>query len=152
VTGGLRGVTLGVVLPVALLAGACGGRRSPTAPSGTAVDVTGTWSGSATDSSGPGTMRWEVSQSDLAFRGSLILTDTATGVTGRGAVSGTSTSTGLTFSAEVAPGGFGSPYGSCSANVAGQGTVSGSSITGTYSGTNSCSGIISAGQFTLNRQ
>ena len=148
-TGGLCGVTLGVVL---LASVACGGRGSPTGPSGTPVDLTGTWAGSATDSSGPGTMRWEVSQSGLSFRGTLLLADVATGVSGRGAVSGTSSSQGVTFSAEVAAGGFDGAYGACSANVSGQATVSGASLTGTYSGTNSCSGLISAGQFTLSRQ
>ena len=140
-----------LVLTVA--GGACskgGGSSTPTEPS--PANVAGTWSGSASDSSGPGTMTWQLTQSGSSFSGSLTMTDTTTSVTGRGTVSGTLSGSSLQFSLSVPAGGFDNPYASCSATVSGSGTASASSITGSYSGSSTCTGTISAGQLTLNKQ
>lgn len=83
------------------------------------------------------------------------MTDSSTSVTGRGTVSGSVAGSSLTFSLTVPAGGFDVPYGSCSAVVSGNGSVSQTSIAGTYSGssTGSCTtATIASGQLTLNKQ
>ena len=52
----------------------------------------------------------------------------------------------------VPAGGFDSPYASCTAEVSGDGQISTASITGTFAGSNSCTGTITSGQLTLNKQ
>lgn len=100
-------------------------------------------------------MTWQITQSGTSFSGTLTMTfiDAAkTSVTGRGTVAGTVSGASMTFTLTVLAGGFDNPYGSCSANVSGTGTASATSITGTYTGSSSCGGAISAGQLTLNKQ
>lgn len=128
---------------------ACGGSPTPPSP---AVDLTGAWAGSASDSSGPGQMSWQLTQTDTSFSGTMTMTDAGTGVMGQGSVSGTVSGASIHFSIRVAAGGFPSPYESCTADVTGDGQASSSTITGTYSGSNSCSGAIASGQLTLNKQ
>ena len=123
----------------------------PTSPSGPA-SLSGTWSGSASDSSGPGQMSWQVTQAGESFSGTMTITDTGTGLGGRGSVSGTLSNASIHFSISIPAGGFDSPYAACTANVTGDGQASTSSITGTYSGSNSCAGTITSGQLTLNKQ
>lgn len=96
-------------------------------------------------------MSWQLTQTDASFSGTVTMTDTGTGLNGRGSVSGTASGSSIRFSINVAAGGFDSPYASCTASIAGDGQASASSITGTYAGSNSCSGAISSGQLTLNK-
>ena len=139
-------------------AGACGGSGdgsfpSPTQPSASAPDsLIGTWNGSASDSSGPGQMSWQITQAGMSFAGTVAMTDSGTSLGGRGSVSGTVSNGSIHFSISVPAGGFDSPYAPCTADVSGDGQASTSSITGTYSGSNSCVGAITSGQLTLNRQ
>ena len=49
-------------------------------------------------------------------------------------------------------GGFDDRYGACVADVTGAGQITGDSVTGQYSGTNSCTGSITSGQVTLVKQ
>ena len=150
---------LALALLAFISAEACGGsggsstQPSPTSPSASGpVSLSGTWIGSASDSSGPGQMSWQVTQAGGSFSGTATLTDTATGLGGRGSVSGTVSNSSIHFSISIPAGGFDSPYAACTANVSGDGQASTSSITGTYSGSNSCAGIITSGQLTLNKQ
>ena len=144
----------------ALSAAACGGsgpaaptRPSPTpTPAASAANVSGTWSGPASDSSGPGQMSWQITQTDASFSGTVTMTDTSTGVGGSGSVSGTVAGSTIHFSISIPAAGFQSPFTSCTASVSGDGQATSSSITGTYTGSNSCSGAIAAGQLTLNKQ
>lgn len=138
---------------------ACGGSgggsltqpsAAPT-PSGPA-SLTGTWSGAASDSSGPGQMSWQLTQAGTSFSGTATLTDSGTGLGGRGSVSGTVSNTSIHFSIGVPAGGFDSPYASCTAEISGDGQISAASITGTFAGSNSCTGVITSGQLTLNKQ
>ena len=55
------------------------------------------------------------------------------------------------FSISVPAGGFDSPFGSCTASVSGDAQATSSAINGTYSGVNSCTGAITAGQVALVR-
>ena len=128
------------------------GCDSPTIPSSqqpVQLNLTGTWTGAASDTSGPGSMIWHLSQTGSSCSGTLTMSDTATSKAGRGSVSGTVSGTALHFTIDIPAGGFDSPYDSCSTEVAGDAQASASSIAGTYSGTNSCTGIIASGQFAL---
>jgi hypothetical protein len=97
-------------------------------------------------------MGWQVTQADTSFSGTVTLMDTSTGFTGRGSVSGTVSGSSIHFSITVPAGGFEGPLASCTASVSGDAQASSSSITGTYSGSNSCSGTITSGQLTLTKQ
>jgi hypothetical protein len=97
-------------------------------------------------------MTWTLTQSGSSFSGTLTMNDTTTAVTGRGTVSGSVSGATLQFSLSVPSGGFDSPYASCSATVSGSGSASASTITGTYSGSSSCTGAVSSGQLSLNKQ
>jgi hypothetical protein len=147
-----------VGLLVLALGGGCGGTSGgpsplPTQPSASTPDtLTGTWSGSASDSSGPGLMSWQITQSDMSFSGTVTMTDSGTGLMGRGSVSGIVSSGSIRFSISVPAGGFDGPYASCTAEVSGDGQISTASITGTYSGSNSCADAITSGQLSLSRQ
>jgi hypothetical protein len=150
--------TLVCALGVAVMLGsaACGGSDggsggNPAGPSGDA-SVSGTWSGSASDSTGAGQMMWSLTQTGTSFSGSATVTDTATSVTGRGSVSGTVSGRTVSFTITIPAGGFDEPYGTCTTSVSGEATASGASMTGTYSGTSSCQNPVAGGQFTLNKQ
>jgi hypothetical protein len=137
----------------ALVSGmACSGSEMPTPPPPSTVNLAGAWAGSASDSSGPGQMSWKITQTDTSFSGTMTMTDTSTGVSGQGSVSGTVSGASLHFSITVPAGGFASPYVSCTADASGDGQLSSATITGTYSGSNSCSGTIASGQLTLSKQ
>jgi hypothetical protein len=140
------------VIILAIAVSSCGGgSSSPSAPS-TPANINGTFAGAASDSSGPGTMTWQITQSGTSFSGNLTMTDSTTNVTGRGSVSGTVSGSTIQFSISVPAGGFDGAYASCSSSVSGSGTASSTSITGSYSGSNTCSGTIGSGQLTLNKQ
>jgi hypothetical protein len=146
----IRRLRLLTVIAAWLAAAACS--RSPVHPSGTASDLTGTWNGPALDSSGPGQMTWQISQSGTSFSGTLTMIDAASGLGGRGSISGTMSASTIRFSIDIAAGGFEYPYDTCSAAISGGGEASSSSLTATYSGSNSCSGSVTSGQLTLTSQ
>jgi hypothetical protein len=133
-----------------VLAAACNG--SPAQPSAAALDLTGTWNGQASDSSGPGRMTWLLTQSGASFSGSLRMTDTNTGLTGRGSITGTVSDMAIQFTLSVAAGGFDEPNASCAVQATGSGRTTTTEITATYAGANSCSGDFTAGELTLFRQ
>ena len=135
-----------LVAATVFVSAACGNSNQPSP-----IDLTGSWSGTATDSSGPGSIAWRVTQSGSAFSGTLTITDDSSGAHGRGSVSGTVSGTAMEFSITIPAGGFDEPWGACTANLTGSATVTTSSFAGTYAGSNSCAGSVSAGQLTLNR-
>ena len=155
VSGPIRALTLGLIVSSLACSGGSSG-SSPTQPSSTSPSsVTGTWTGTADDSSGPGQMTWQITQSGSSFSGTLTLTlrtATNTTVTARGTASGTVSGASIQFSMAVLAGGFDSPFESCAVNVSGSGSVTSTAITGTYAGSSSCGGGISSGQLTLNKQ
>ena len=154
----MRNVWVVAAILCALLgAFACNGEQTPTPteptqPTAPPVDVTGTWSGSAADSSGSGQMTWRLTQANSAINGTLVILDTDTGVNGQGSVTGTVAGSSISFSIAIAAGGFDAPFATCTSSVSGTATVSSPTITGTYTGSNSCTGPISAGQLTLSKQ
>lgn len=140
------------VLSVLGLACSKDSSTSPTPPETNTLNIAGSWAGTAADSSGPGQMSWVLTQSGSSFSGTLSMTDGSTGVKGRGTVSGTLSGTSVQFSMTVPSGGFDSPYETCSSTVSGTGVGSSATITGSYTGSASCSGTISSGQINLNKQ
>src|SRR5262245_25748815 len=146
-----------IILLMTLAWSACsdggGGSASPGSPSpSSGSGLTGAWVGNASDSSGPGQMTWQLTQSGGSFTGSITMTDTATKLSGRGSISGTMSGSSLRFTIAVPSGGFDAPHSSCTADVSGDGELNGAAINGTYQGTSSCGGTISSGQMLLNRQ
>jgi hypothetical protein len=134
---------------------AAGGCHSATqltsAPGEVNANVSGAWNGTASDSTGPGQLTWRLTQNGTSFTGALTIVDSGTNVSGRGSVSGTVSGTAVHFTMSVPAGSFDRPYDECSADLSGEAQASGSSLTGTYSGVNSCSGTVTGGQITMSR-
>ena len=143
-----------IVVSLSVAASRCsgdGGSSPPTTPS-SGGGLTGTWVGTASDSSGPGQMTWQITESGGSFNGPVTMTDAATKLTGRGNVAGTVSGASIRFSIAVPAGGFDAPYTGCTADATGEGQVNGSAISGTFQGSSSCGGTITSGQLTLNKQ
>ena len=153
----LRGFTAVIAFASLACGGSGGGLSSPTQStpaltSSAPLNLSGTWSGPASDSSGPGQMTWKITQEGASFSGALTMIDMSTSLSGRGSVSGAVSGSSIQFSIRVPVAGFDSPYASCSTDVSGDGQASTLSITGAYSGSNSCGGAIASGQLTLSKQ
>jgi hypothetical protein len=140
-----------VVVGLAIAGAGFAGCSSPT-QSSPLDSLTGTWNGSASDSSGPGQITWQIAQTASSFSGTMTIFDTNSGYGGGGSVSGTVAGASVHFSMRVAPGGFEAPYASCTSDVSGDALITTPSMTGTYSGSSSCGGAITAGQLTLTKQ
>ena len=148
----LSGVLLSAATAAVVTASGCGGGQStPMTPTGSTSVMAGVWSGTATDSSGSGQMFWTLTQSGTSFSGSHRLVDGSAGVTGTGTVTGMVSDGTITFSLSVPAGGFDGPFTNCSATMTGQGSVSGPTLNGRYTGSNSCAGTFDAGTLTLSK-
>ncbi len=144
-----RSQTLKVVPAILLtlavvMVSACGGDGDQIV-NGPALDLTGVWIGRGTDSSGPGTMTLDLDQSGNSVSGTFTAVDDATGAEIRGTISGTIN--GNSFQGQIS-----ASFGGCSIEVGFTATVSGDSMSATYSGNNSCTGPVTDGQFNLTRQ
>jgi hypothetical protein len=124
----------------------------PAGPSGGGTNLAGRWSGTASDSSGPGTMTWELTASGATITGTVTMTDAESGITGEGTLRGDLSGASLDFTIDIPAGGFADPYDDCAAQVSGRAQATTSSLSGTYTGVNSCTGTIASGQLTLSRQ
>jgi len=140
-----------VAVACVVLLTAAGCNRAPTAPGSEAVDVSGTWAGSASDTTGFGDLLWRVTQADGTFQGSVEITDRSVGITGRGTVSGSITGGLIQFTLTVPVAGFSEPFDSCSTTVTGQATAGTTALAGLYAGASTCSGTIYSGQLVLRR-
>jgi hypothetical protein len=131
------------------LSGACGGASSspPAAPSASSVNLAGSWRGTATDSSGEGSLTLQVTQSGTDLSGTVTMSVIT--VIGRGTVTGTVSGSTIRLTITIPAGGFDAPFSGCTATVSGDGQASASAINATYTGTNSCSGPVTKGQLTL---
>jgi hypothetical protein len=98
-------------------------------------------------------MTWSLSQSATSFSGTLTLTDNGTGTKATGTVSGSVCwQQHHVFAVRAARRRWTARYTSCSATLLARATVSGSSLSGSYAGSNSCSGTVSTGTVTLSKQ
>lgn len=159
----MRNSMIGVAF-LGLLAAACGGSSTPaTAPSST-MSATGTWAGTSTDSTTPalgnggmmgqagmGTMTLQLVQNGSGVTGTMGFSGMA-GTMARGTFSGTMSGEDMTFTMNLPSGSMMS--GSCSAQTNGTARMNTTAMTmtGTYSGTNSCTGPFTNGQMTMSRR
>ncbi len=147
-----RGIIAVLLGATVALTAACGGSSS-TSPSN-AVDLTGTWTGTASDSSGNATVTVTLAQSGAAFSGTGHLQSTAS--TATATVAGTVSGNTLTFTWTIPVGGYSAPFQTCSSASTGSATVTSNRFVGTYSGSyggsGACTGPISNGLVTLTRQ
>jgi hypothetical protein len=145
--------SLVLICVVAGAVAACGGASvSPVQPTATVATLTGAWSGPASDTSGPGQLTWVVEQAGDGFSGTLALVDGVTGTEAIGTVSGIVVGTVVRFTMQLPVGALERPFQSCSTAVDGEGTLEGAVLSGTYAGTNSCTGRIGAGRLALSRR
>ena len=118
----------------------------PAVPGG--VDLSGRWRGQEDDSSGVGTVWWEIVQKGTSIAGSMKSEGTGGRMSGN--ISGTVDGSRLSFVISI-PLGSVEEYPHCSAEARGTASVSAAMINGTLSGTNSCFGAFSGGNLQLFR-
>ncbi len=130
---------IGAATVLLALMGACGG-GSPSDPS--YVDISGAWSASGRDSTGPGAFSLQLTQSGSEVSGSVRLSTPASCVgTASGSISGSRWS--FRFETPSCAG--------CRISIDGAATVSENEMIGEFTGTNSCSGRFTDGHFTASR-
>lgn len=115
-----------------------------------ALNMTGTWKGTATDSAESGQLTSVLTQTGTTISGTATLVFTS-GTQASGSFSGTVSTSGSSVNFTV----FGSGSGSgptCTVTFTGVGQIFNVTFTGTYGGTNSCSGPVTNGRMTLVRQ
>ena len=157
---------VGFVLVLAsVLAGCAGGGNSNGATdAGSQTGYAGTWMGSMTESGGSmmgsgimggmmsgmmsGQMTWQMTQNGTNVTGKMEMT--AFKGTGQMMISGAIVGQTMTFTMNIPAGGM--PESGCGATGNGTAQMNGNTMTGTYSGSNTCSGAFSNGQFTLSRK
>ena len=152
-----------VVVLLTWCAVACGG-TAPTAPSDTMASVAGAWVGIGADSSSSmsagsmmgqndmGTMTWQLTQAGSTVAGPMSFS--GSGMQGRmaGSFLGTISGDDMSFTMDMPTGSMMSS--GCSSRATGTAHVNRSTMTmtGTYSGSNSCSGTFASGQMTMTRR
>ena len=159
----MRNVFVGALL--ALFAAACGGNASmsPSGPTAS-TSMAGAWTGIASDSSSSmgagsmmgqadmGTMTWQLSENGSIETGSMAFS--GSGMQGRtpGTFLGTMSGDDMTFAMDMPTNSMMST--GCSSRATGTAHVNRTTMTmtGTYSGSNSCSGAYTGGQMTMNRR
>jgi len=137
---------------VLALAAACGG-SSPSGPSGPqpVPDLTGTWTGSASDSSGPGTMTWVLSKTATGASGQATTRSPLGSVVLTGTVSLELSGASAAWRMDIPAGGVaGAP--TCTVTVTGTATVTATAISARYSGAGSCTDPFSDGTIALSKQ
>jgi hypothetical protein len=131
---------------------ACSGDSGSTPSPDPSLNLTGTWSGTASDSSGSGQMTWQLTQSNSTVSGTATIDANGTG--GRGSVTGTLSGSSLQFTLTFPAGSFDAPYAACATTVSGTSNASATVLSGTYTGSSTGSSecrAIGTGQFTLNK-
>ncbi|HKF42712.1 MAG TPA: hypothetical protein VKG01_06415 [Thermoanaerobaculia bacterium] len=119
-----------------------------------AFDLTGTWSGPASDDSGPTTMTWTLTQSGGSITGAFFAVEPAPHNTQyRGTISGSLSGTSLTYTINVPKGSIvGLP--NCFVAINGSAVASANAIVGTYTGDTGkdCIGPFANGLLSLAKQ
>jgi hypothetical protein len=148
----------------------CNSRLTPAAPSTpppstpapppqpTTTGLSGTWSGSGSDSFSAERVTWILAQSDSTITGSVELApvDPADGSCAschklrRGTVAGTLDGSALTLRMNFPQGGD-VPTPICATDLTAHAVVAGDQLTGTYTGTDTCEGFYANGQLALTR-
>ena len=155
---------------LSIVAGSCGSTAMPAAPTAPApaapapapatIDVSGNWSGNGTDSQGPTTVAWTLTQSGSTVAGTVRTAalhpdDGSCGSCHRnksGSVTGTLSGTALMLTMSFAAGGDGDPTPECSATISVASTsVSNAAVGATYLGSDTCEGAFNNGTLTMHR-
>jgi len=153
----------GAILGAALAA--CGSSpASPTTPpaqntAAAAINVTGTWNGTGSDSFGPELVTWVLTQSGATVTGTAELkaADPSDGSCGschkvrKGTFAGTLSANSLSVSMSF-PAGGDVPTPICVTDLSGTATVVDRRITASYTGTDTCEGFFADGKIELTRQ
>lgn len=130
---------------VAWSAWGCGDSATSPKP----LNVAGTWSGTESDRLGPALLTWTLAQTGHTVSGTVVMrpVDAADGSCASchkskdGTFSGTVTGASLTLYMYFAAGGAADPTPECSIAISGTArTITESTITGAYSGTDPCEG------------
>jgi hypothetical protein len=145
---------------LAVVVCACGGMPSGTAPT-QALNVSGRWSGTGTDSQGVTVVEWTLVQNGTTVTGTVRTNapDPADGScnschrnksgTVTGTVSGTQLGMTMTFAAGV----DGDPTPICSATMTGTAALDASAgLGGAYTGSDTCEGAFLNGNLTMTRR
>ena len=155
---------------LSIVAGSCGSSAMPAAPStpapaapppaSAAIDVSGNWSGNGTDSQGPTTVVWTLTQSGSTVGGTVRTAalhpdDGSCGSCHRnksGTVTGTLSGASLMLTMSFAAGADGDPTPECSATVSVSSmSVSSAAVAATYLGSDTCEGAFNNGTMTMHR-
>ena len=157
---------LGFVLVLAAFVAGCAGGGTSAGPTGTVPQTgyAGTWMGSMAESGGSmmgsgimggmmsgmmsGQMTWQMTQTGTNVTGNMEMAGFKG--TGQMMISGTIAGQTMTFTMNIPAGGMPEP--GCAATGNGTAQMNGNTMTGTYSGSNTCSGAFSNGQVTLSRK
>ena len=154
-----------VAVFLASFAAACGGNTATSPPAPTAsASLAGAWTGIASDSSSSmgvgsmmgqadmGTMTWQLTENGSTETGPMSFS--GSGMQGRtpGTFLGTMSGDDMTFAMDMPSNSMMST--GCSSRATGTAHVNRTTMTmtGTYSGSNSCSGTYTSGQMTMNRR
>jgi hypothetical protein len=139
-----------LVLCCLLVLGSISCARDPFAPSGT--DISGTWVGSTSDANGARQFRLNLTPIGSEVTGMLTIAKPGAILSLLGTVSGSMSRSTFTFRWTV-PGSCSafSPQ-SCDLVANGTASVSGQSITGSYSCSANCTDLISSGTVSLTKQ
>jgi hypothetical protein len=146
-----------IVIVLTSFAAACG-TTSSTAPSSSTASMAGTWAGTASDSSSTmgtgsmmgqvdmGAMTWQLSQSGSTVTGSMSFAGSGMQNRMPGTFKGTMSGDDITFTMEMPAGSMMSA--ACQSTATGTGHVNRTTMimTGTYTGTNVCTGMYTGGQ------
>jgi hypothetical protein len=115
-----------------------------------ALTMTGTWKGPATDSVESGQLTSVLTQTGTTISGTASLVFTS-GTQASGSFSGTVSSSGSSVNFTVTGSGSGNGL-TCTVTLTGVGQIFNVTFTGTYGGTNSCSGPVANGRMTMVKQ
>jgi thioredoxin-dependent peroxiredoxin len=113
--------------------------------------IAGMWSGSGTDSSGPGEMSWNITQEGGRVAGRFKGKEPSSGLVFEGPIIGHLSASTLSFTMTVERGTMPRPYKSCEIVMTGTANVTGIEIKGTYEG-RACGRPVQDGRLTLLRQ
>jgi hypothetical protein len=144
-TGLVAALTYGTAIVTATFQGVNG-----TGTVSIALNMTGTWKGTATDSAGSAQLTSVLTQAGTTISGTASLVYTS-GTQANGSFSGTVPNTGSTVNFTVTGTGSGGGQ-TCTVTLTGVGQISNITFTGSYGGVNSCSGPVTNGQMTMVKQ
>ncbi len=151
----------GFVLFLAAVVAGCGGGGNSAGPTDASslTGYAGTWVGSMSESGGAmmgsgtmggmmsGQVTWHMTQTGANVQGDMDMSGFRG--TGRMAITGTITGQTMTFTMNIPAGGM--PDAGCAASGTGTAQMNGNAMTGTYSGSNTCSGAFTNGKIKFSR-